>query len=444
MLSLNALSPGTSPDTMAPLSPNVLVQQPTPPPPPTPSKTLKTHAKRPTALSVLISEEYQSDPEGYQEGLLPYLQGTPSPSQSKFDEGLMSRSTSSASASGSSGVASASSSCTTGVDFPAVPDVAPLAEHEVREEVASHLGTVDLEPAQVVSRLSPRVPEFDASRARPVSSATSNTASAYDGVLDDWLEAEDGEGDTSYIQGEQVGDGLKSRPRSAVKDDPPSSPLDPLPPVAPSIAVNGSHSGLDTVAPIEHAEGEEEEDLPLSLIPLSKHVQQGNAHNLRLLEPVAEGQYGPVFAARMCSSLTPNSPVSVHPLVAVKVVAVAPDNQPKFDALLKELELLRGVTHENVLFYDGAFVVNDPEVDAGLSLWLEMQLLERSLADVLAFMPKGLVIKESVVARFASDVSSRDHLTSLLDSWIGKRLVDIGGLGLSAGSQHCSPRCALR
>ena len=38
------------------------------------------------------------------------------------------------------------------------------------------------------------------------------------------------------------------------------------------------------------------------------------------------------------------------------------------------------------------------------SLWIEMEFIERSLADVLALVEEGLVSEEKAIARFTGDV----------------------------------------
>lgn len=63
------------------------------------------------------------------------------------------------------------------------------------------------------------------------------------------------------------------------------------------------------------------------------------------------------------------------------------------------MELMRGVHHEHVLRMD-AFYVN--LVDD--SVWIRMELMERSLADVVGLVGEGLSLQERMIARFASDV----------------------------------------
>ena len=44
------------------------------------------------------------------------------------------------------------------------------------------------------------------------------------------------------------------------------------------------------------------------------------------------------------------------------------------------------------------------------SLWIEMELMERSLADVLALVEEGLVLEEKVIARFTGDVRCSEFI----------------------------------
>jgi serine/threonine protein kinase len=87
-------------------------------------------------------------------------------------------------------------------------------------------------------------------------------------------------------------------------------------------------------------------------------------------------------------------------LVAIKSVPILPSGSPKLTDLKKELEIMRNVKHANILTMDGLYV--DLTED---SLWIKMELMERSLADVVALVEEGVTIPEKVIARFASDVS---------------------------------------
>jgi hypothetical protein len=87
-------------------------------------------------------------------------------------------------------------------------------------------------------------------------------------------------------------------------------------------------------------------------------------------------------------------------LVAIKSIALVPSGTPKLVDLEKELKLMKGLWHSQVLSVDAVYVdlVED-------SVWLRMELMERSLADVIVLVDSGLVLQERTIARFASDVS---------------------------------------
>lgn len=134
------------------------------------------------------------------------------------------------------------------------------------------------------------------------------------------------------------------------------------------------------------------------------------------LTQVAEGQFGPVYAARARDAGTSSAPKSSEgsgssshtsssrfgTLVAVKTIKVEEENSPKVIALSAELAIMANVRHEFVLATAGLFVSDD-------TLWVEMELMERSLADILPLIEEGLVVSEPEVARFASDVRFLIH-----------------------------------
>ena len=62
----------------------------------------------------------------------------------------------------------------------------------------------------------------------------------------------------------------------------------------------------------------------------------------------------------------------------MKIIPAA-GNAAKLSSLKRELELVKGIRHPNVLGFDGAFVDT-----SSASLWLAMELMERSLADILS------------------------------------------------------------
>ncbi|KAF9494647.1 kinase-like protein [Pleurotus eryngii] len=132
------------------------------------------------------------------------------------------------------------------------------------------------------------------------------------------------------------------------------------------------------------------------------------------LQEIAEGESGSVFSARLASSdkihklkLPPltkardaeergtNKPT----LVAIKNIPILPSGSPKLVDLRRELKLMKGLWNSNILGMDAVYVdlVED-------SLWVRMELMERSLADVVALVPEGLVLADRMIARFANDI----------------------------------------
>ncbi|KAI0063356.1 kinase-like protein [Artomyces pyxidatus] len=136
------------------------------------------------------------------------------------------------------------------------------------------------------------------------------------------------------------------------------------------------------------------------------------------LQEIAEGESGSVFSALVVATSpgqrkvhsfkppTPTSPFpdsSVQELVAIKSVPILPSGSSKLFDLRRELELMRDLRHPNILKMERLYVdlVED-------SLWIGMELMERSLADVLGVQAEEggeeLVVGEKMVARFVWDV----------------------------------------
>jgi hypothetical protein len=141
------------------------------------------------------------------------------------------------------------------------------------------------------------------------------------------------------------------------------------------------------------------------------------------LTEIAQGESGSVFSARVVGAedpfappVTPSSPYprgGASPrspaarTVALKIVPAA-GNAAKLASLRRELELVRGVRHPNVLRFERVFVDLPGE-----AAWLGMELMERSLADVLALRDaegledaerRSVRVGERVIARFVWDV----------------------------------------
>ncbi|KAK7045473.1 hypothetical protein VNI00_007726 [Paramarasmius palmivorus] len=133
------------------------------------------------------------------------------------------------------------------------------------------------------------------------------------------------------------------------------------------------------------------------------------------LQEIAEGESGSVFAAKITDTgnlhklkLPPllkaqdadNQMRGVTSLVAIKCVAIMPTGSTKLDDLRRELVLLKGISHPNILTMDALYV--DVVED---SLWIRMELMERSLADVIELIDEGLMLQERMIARFTSDIA---------------------------------------
>ncbi|KAH9943770.1 hypothetical protein B0H21DRAFT_810173, partial [Amylocystis lapponica] len=108
------------------------------------------------------------------------------------------------------------------------------------------------------------------------------------------------------------------------------------------------------------------------------------------LQEIGEGESGSVYAVRMRGRSA---------RVAIKNVPLLPSGTPKLVDLRRELTLMRSVHHPNILSMDTAYV--DVVEDA---LWIRMDLMERSLADVIILVAEGLVVQEEPIAQFAADV----------------------------------------
>jgi hypothetical protein len=180
-------------------------------------------------------------------------------------------------------------------------------------------------------------------------------------------------------------DGETKRPSIVVQQ------TDPMSPLTPARTYPGWVSRV--VAPLEDF--------------IDKRINP-RAHYVDLTE-IAEGESGSVFAAHVIEAdkLRLPAPLSSPPpttftegMVAIKNVPLLPSGSAKLDDLQKELKFMKGVRHENLLEMEKLYV--DKVED---SLWIRMELMERSLADVVQLVQEGLMVQERMIARFASDVS---------------------------------------
>ena len=124
------------------------------------------------------------------------------------------------------------------------------------------------------------------------------------------------------------------------------------------------------------------------------------------MQEIAEGESGSVFVARVIRhTKTRASRIPAKEsksLVAIKNIPLVPGGTPKLVDLQRELSIMSGVKHDNILSMDELYV--DLTED---SLWIKMELMERSLADMLVpeLAEEGFVLDGKVIARFTSDVS---------------------------------------
>lgn len=131
------------------------------------------------------------------------------------------------------------------------------------------------------------------------------------------------------------------------------------------------------------------------------------------LTEVAEGESGFVYQAKVIrtvpgSKLTKGGP-QPGAVVAIKAVPILPSGSTKLEDLRREVEVMKRVFEDDrltgashALLMEAMYV--DLQEDA---LWIRMELMERSLADVVALVEEGHLerLDEKAIARFAFDVS---------------------------------------
>lgn len=170
------------------------------------------------------------------------------------------------------------------------------------------------------------------------------------------------------------------------------------------------------------------------LAPLQPYITPRNpASCFTNLVEIAEGESGSVFAARIAPSFsdaqsqqdsaerpiqsgTSHVAIKRIPLPPVAFLPCLSDDSPianKLVSVLLELSLLKNLDHEHLLLLDAIYVgsntIQDEETKSAsavdTSLWIRMELMERSLADVIGLVAEGLVLQDRLIGRFASDVS---------------------------------------
>jgi hypothetical protein len=165
------------------------------------------------------------------------------------------------------------------------------------------------------------------------------------------------------------------------------------------------------------------------------------------LQEIGEGESGSVFCAHVVEVPTTStkarnrrtadtSPSANMLLVAIKSIPMSPGGSPKIEDLRRELELMQGARNAHILTMDMLYVdfVED-------SLWIRMELMETSLADVISVADEGVELTEPLLARFAEDVSDYRF------RFINLRLTFPAGFdrfGLPAVQAHRPSGCAIR
>ncbi|KAH8987300.1 kinase-like domain-containing protein [Lactarius akahatsu] len=211
---------------------------------------------------------------------------------------------------------------------------------------------------------------------------------------------------------------------------PPSSPL--VPAHRPAIAITttnledtiASSSSLPAAASPQ-AEGVEDGDVPPSkahsgsnprypawlaaiVLPLAEFIDDAADPRAIFtdLQEIAEGESGSVYAAHAECVRVGKEGCEGAALVAIKRVPIPCDGSPKLTDLRGELELARSLRHANVLRMERLYVDVVEE-----SLWIGMELMDRSLADVLGVVGEEAVddsgpvaVSEKMIARFVWDV----------------------------------------
>ncbi|KLO17715.1 kinase-like protein [Schizopora paradoxa] len=120
------------------------------------------------------------------------------------------------------------------------------------------------------------------------------------------------------------------------------------------------------------------------------------------LQEIAEGDSGSVFSAHVVGSVNSGSKdikrENGSKVVAIKSIPLVPGGSQKLIDLKEEFSLMSRIRHENILSMDGMYV--DLSEDC---LWIKMELMERSLADMLQLSEEGFMLPEGVIAQFTKD-----------------------------------------
>jgi hypothetical protein len=178
------------------------------------------------------------------------------------------------------------------------------------------------------------------------------------------------------------------------------------------------------------------------------------------LQEIAEGESGSIFAARVVP--TNADKLRLHPnvqkhdaaelkkgapaLVAIKIIAITPPSStthlPEAQKLIDletELRLMKGLWHENILGLDALYV--DLSED---TLWVRMELMERSLADIVGLVVDGLMLQDRMIARFAQDVCVFISLASVYTYLFSLQSLGLASTSVPTGKSDRASGCPFR
>lgn len=171
------------------------------------------------------------------------------------------------------------------------------------------------------------------------------------------------------------------------------------------------------------------------LSPLEEFLNDADPHKIFTdLQEIAEGEHGSVYAARVIRSYSSENQSLDDDMVAIKNMPMTPSGSPKLQQLRRELLLMSRIRHDHILSMTNLYV--DLTEDA---LWIQMELMERSLADVLALVAEGLSIDEEIIGRFIHDVSVFD----IFPCFNIYPTIDTSSTGILGKSRYCSSRCSI-
>ncbi|KAI0295093.1 kinase-like protein [Multifurca ochricompacta] len=113
------------------------------------------------------------------------------------------------------------------------------------------------------------------------------------------------------------------------------------------------------------------------------------------LQEIAQGESGSVYSAHAAPSVVQQLPhdSTDSPQVAIKHIPLLRGGSAKLGDLRRELELTRAVRHANILRMERLYVDVPDE-----SLWIGMELMDRSLADVLAAVGEEAAVPASATS----------------------------------------------